>query len=359
MQASAVERPERGMAYVRSESTAVAAGILVVGILSLALAILGTIVILRINGTTPVPTLVESFKSTELRVNLIIAIVGGAASAVAGAALYRRMATKVSREEAAAGGILGAQAAVIAAGLLAFASGDVQKFAVNYMDFAVFEDIETQKAFAKGAWNTVRLAFTSQAIGMALGLVVSIFAISRRAVVRAPARIYINVFRGTPLVWQMLFIGIGIPIGLQLDIETYEAAIIALSLNTGAYAAEVFRAGIQSIEKGQLEAARGLGMSYLQSMRFAVVPQAVRRVIPPLMNEFVILIKDTSLVLVLGLTIAQRDLMSVGDQYVSNTFNATYYIATALGYLVVSLPLIGLVNFVERRLRSGLVGVSA
>ena len=359
MQAKTTERPERGAAWVRSESTTTSLGLLILGILSLLLAILGTIAILRIKGTSPVPNLVESFKSNELRVNLIIAIVGGAAAAIGGALTYRKMGTKVSREEAAAGGILGAQAAIIAAGILAFASGDVQKFAVNYMDFEVFADRETKLAFVRGAWNTVRLAFTSQALGMMLGLLLSVFAISRRAVVRAPARIYINVFRGTPLVWQMLFIGIGIPIGLQLDIETYEAAIIALTLNTGAYAAEVFRAGIQSIEKGQLEAARGLGMSYMQSMRFAVIPQAVRRVIPPLMNEFVILIKDTSLVLVLGLTIAQRDLMSVGDQYVANTFNATYFIATALGYLAISLPLIGLVNFVERRLRSGLVGVSA
>ncbi|MBW3594554.1 MAG: amino acid ABC transporter permease [Actinobacteria bacterium] len=359
MQAKAIERPERGAAWLRSESTTLSLGVLITGILSLALAILGTIAILRINGTQPVPVLVESFKSQELRINLIVAIVGGVIAAVAGGLSYRKMATKVSREEAAAGGILGAQAALVAVGILAFASGDVQTFAVNYMDFAVFDDRGTKLAFLRGAWNTVRLAFTSQALGMILGLILSVFAISRRAVVRAPARIYINVFRGTPLVWQMLFIGIGLPIGLQLDIGSYEAATIALTLNTGAYAAEVFRAGIQSIEKGQLEAARGLGMSYLQSMRFAVIPQAVRRVIPPLMNEFVILIKDTSLVLVLGLTIAQRDLMSVGDQYVGNTFNATYYIATALGYLAISLPLIGLVNFVERRLRSGLVGVSA
>ena len=81
----------------------------------------------------------------------------------------------------------------------------------------------------------------------------------------------------------------------------FRVAIIVFSLNTGAYAAEVFRAGIQSIERGQIEAARSLGMSYMQAMRYAIVPQAVRRVIPPLMNEFVILIKDTALIVVLGL----------------------------------------------------------
>jgi ABC-type amino acid transport system permease subunit len=100
-------------------------------------------------------------------------------------------------------------------------------------------------------------------------------------------------------------------------------------------------------------------MSYLQAMRYAIVPQAVRRVIPPLMNEFVILIKDTSLVLVLGLTQAQWDLMTWGSNGFLNTYNATFYVTTAIGYLIISLPLIRIVNSVERRLRSGLVGVTA
>ncbi|HEX2240952.1 MAG TPA: amino acid ABC transporter permease, partial [Actinomycetota bacterium] len=165
--------------------------------------------------------------------------------------------------------------------------------------------------------------------------------------------------RGTPLIWQLIFIGIGLPIGLGVNVDTYTAGIIAFSLNAGAYLAEVFRAGIQSIERGQLEAARGLGMSYLQAMRYAILPQAVRRVIPPLMNEFVILIKDTALIIVLGLTAGERDLMNVGDHVVANSFNATAYIATGIGYLVITLPLIRLVNVLEKRLRSGLVGVGA
>jgi polar amino acid transport system permease protein len=135
-------------------------------------------------------------------------------------------------------------------------------------------------------------------------------------------------------------------------------AIIILSLNMGAYSAEVFRAGLQSIERGQMEAARSLGMSYLQAMRYAIVPQAFRRVIPPLMNEFVILIKDTSLVFVLGIVLGREDLFGVGQEGYSNTFNATWFVATALGYLAVTLPLIGIVNAVERRLRSGLVGIA-
>ncbi len=107
-----------------------------------------------------------------------------------------------------------------------------------------------------------------------------------------------------------------------------------------------------------MEAARGLGFSYLEAMRFAIVPQAVRRVIPPLLNEFVILIKDTALIIVLGLIVWQYDLYTVAQNGYSETFNATFFVGAAIGYLVITLPLIGLVNYAERRLRSGLVGVT-
>jgi ABC-type amino acid transport system permease subunit len=130
------------------------------------------------------------------------------------------------------------------------------------------------------------------------------------------------------------------------------------ALNTGAYAAEVFRAGIQSIERGQMEAARSLGMSYVQAMRYAIVPQAVRRVIPPLMNEFVILIKDTALVVVLGLVESEYDIFTTAREGASATFNATFFTVAAIAYLIVTLPLIRLVNAAEKRLRSGLVGIA-
>jgi ABC-type amino acid transport system permease subunit len=175
--------------------------------------------------------------------------------------------------------------------------------------------------------------------------------------VRAPARTYINFFRGTPLIWQLAFFYYGLFLGLGWNPSPFLAAAIVFAVNTGAYSAEVFRAGIQSIERGQVEAARGLGMTYLQSMRYVVVPQAIRRVIPPLLNEFVILIKDTSLVIALGLAASQFDLYSTSQDLYSSTFSATAFIAVALGYLAVTLPLIALVNYVERRLRSGLVGV--
>ncbi len=195
------------------------------------------------------------------------------------------------------------------------------------------------------------------AIGFIGGLILSLFAMSSRAVVRAPARMYINFFRGTPLIWQISFAGVGLVPALQLDIEPYWIAILVLGLNLAAYSAEVYRAGIQSIERGQMEASRTMGLSYLQSLQYVIVPQAIRRVIPPLLNEFVILIKDTSLVSVLGLTLSQKELLGVGRTIYSTTFDATAWLGAAAGFLIITLPMIRIVTTVERRMRSGLTSV--
>jgi His/Glu/Gln/Arg/opine family amino acid ABC transporter permease subunit len=357
MLAQPISPPRRDIAWLLQESTPISIGIALLGGVALALATVGTVLVLVVHGLTPVNDLIRGFRSNELTGVSLVAVLMGVGGMVLGWGAYKLMPTKVSREESIAGAVLGLQAAVLGSLLLWLNEGNVDLFARNYLDFEVLGP--ELDAFANGAKNTVILAFSAEALGIFLGLALAMFAISRRAAVRAPARAYINFFRGTPLVWQIIFIGVGIPIGLSIRIQPYTAAIIALTLNAAAYLAEVFRAGIQSIERGQLEAARGLGMSYLQAMRYAVIPQAFRRVIPPLMNEFVILIKDTSLVIVLGLTQAERELMSVGDFQIANTANASFLIATALGYLAVTLPLIRIVNAVERRLRSGLVGVGA
>jgi polar amino acid transport system permease protein len=212
-------------------------------------------------------------------------------------------------------------------------------------------------SFSRGAWNTLILSVAGAAIGFIGGLILSLFAMSSRAVVRAPARIYINFFRGTPLIWQISFAGVGLVPALQLDIEAYWIAILVLGLNLAAYSAEVYRAGIQSIERGQMEASRTLGLSYLQSLQYVIVPQAIRRVIPPLLNEFVILIKDTSLVSVLGLTLSQKELLGVGRTIYANVFDATAWLGAAAGFLVITLPMIRVGTIVERRMRSGLTSV--
>ncbi|MGH2699451.1 MAG: amino acid ABC transporter permease [Actinomycetota bacterium] len=358
MAVEAEERPPSGLTLVKNESVPVSLVTLGVGALAVFVLFLGATLVLAVHGFTPVDPLVRGLRSHELDAVLIVAMILGAAAVIVGLGRLRAMETKVSREQCIAGAVLGGQAILLGAAALWFVNGDrVELFTMNYLDFERLGPLMGD--FVNGAKNTLILAFSAEFFGIILGLTLAIFAISKRAVVRAPARAYINFFRGTPLIWQLIFIGVGIPIGLGIPVDAFKAGVIALSLNAGAYMAEVFRAGIQSIERGQIEAARGLGMSYLQAMRYAIVPQAIRRVIPPLMNEFVILIKDTALIIVLGLTSAQRDLMNVGDQAVANTFNATPYIMVALGYLAVTLPLIRLVNALEKRLRSGLVGVGA
>ena len=350
-------KPQRGWEWVREQSTPAAVAMLAVGAVGLLVVTVGTVVVLALNGFTPTRNLILGFRSNEITGICLTSIVLGIVAMSAGWGLYRKMPTKVSREQAVAAAVLGLQSAALGALLLYFSEGDVEVFVINFLDFKVLSP--QVDGFVTGVKNTVIMAVAGEFFGVVLGIILAVFAISKRPVVRAPARIYINFFRGTPLVWQIIFIGVGIPLALGINILPYTAMIIALSLNAGAYAAEVFRAGIQSIERGQLEAARSLGMSYMQAMRYSVIPQAVRRVIPPLMNEFVILIKDTSLVIVLGLTAAQRDIMSWGNQGVQNSFNSTFLIAVALGYLAVSLPSIRLVNMLERKLRSGLVGVGA
>ncbi len=310
----------------------------------------------QIEGSLGVCHIVEAIESPAETMVLWVAIALGILALAAGLAAYRRQDTKRKRSHAVTGAILGVQAVQLAALLLWVRSGRPDRFAFHFLNFERLKGYFS--LFLTGAKNTVLLAFVGEVGGIALGLLLAILVISKSRAVRAPARAYINFFRGTPLIWQLstgyfLFL-----FGLNMRLSAFNVAMIIFALNTGAYASEVFRAGIQSIERGQMEAARSLGMSYLQALRYAVVPQAVRRVIPPLMNEFVILIKDTSLIVVLGLLRSQLDLYNVAREGYSDTFNATFFTATALGYLAITLPLIRLVNVVEKRLRSGLVGVT-
>ena len=218
------------------------------------------------------------------------------------------MDSKRKREQAITGAVLGSQGVLLALGILWFRSVTPGLFSKHFLNFADLQGYGG--AFLRGIRNTLILAFAGEIGGIVIGLVLGVLAISERRAVRAPARIYINFFRGTPLIWQLVTGYFLLLFGFGLRLSAFQVAIIVFALNTGAYAAEVFRAGIQSIERGQIEAARSLGMSYVQAMRYAIVPQAIRRVIPPLMNEFVILIKDTALVIVLGLTASKYDIFT-------------------------------------------------
>lgn len=340
----------------RAELTPVSRVVLATGAAAVALAVGGTVALVVARGATPYERLLATIASGAMTANLAAAAVLGALAAVAGFASYRSMPTKPAREATISGAALGVQAALLGAFLLWFREGENFDLFIR-QNFRLDRLAGFGGAFLNGAKNTVVLAAAGEFIGIVLGVLLALLILSNRIVVRAPARTYINFFRGTPLVWQLSFIYFGMVLGMRLPINVYQTAILVLGLNAAAYSAEIFRAGIQSIERGQMEAARSLGMTYLQAMRYVVLPQAVRRVIPPLTNEFIILIKDTSLVFVLGVTAAQRELFAVGRDAYSELFNATLYLGSVIGYLAITLPMIRVVTALERRLRSGLTGV--
>lgn len=309
-----------------------------------------------LNGSSGVCHSLEGFRSSTESMGLVAAAIIGVAAIVVGFGSYRKMPSKRRRDEAIAGAVLGIVAMGFLAILQIFRTGETFIIVNNFLNLDYLKGTFGQ--FLQGARNTLALAAGGELGGIAIGIALALLAISERRVVRAPARAYINFFRGTPLIWQLSMGYFGVALGLQVQVSVFHVAMAVFALNTGAYAAEVFRAGLQSIERGQIEAARSLGMSYTKAMRYAIVPQAVRRVIPALLNEFVILIKDTALITLLGLLASEREIFSVGRDLYSSTFNATPFVAVAAGYLVVTLPLIGLVNTVERRVRSGLVSVA-
>lgn len=204
-------------------------------------------------------------------------------------------------------------------------------------------------------WNTLTLAFFASIIGILIGMAVALMCLSRRSWIRAIARTYVNVFRGLPAVLTILVIGQGFaPLGLVLwGRNPYPLGILALGLIAGAYIAEIFRSGIQSIDTGQFEAARALGMSHSRSMRKVVIPQGVRRVLPALVNQFIATIKDSSLVYFLGLLATQRELFRVGQDEAITTGNLAPLVVTGLFYLVITIPLTMLVDHIDRRLKKG------
>ncbi len=342
-----------------TECTPLSLAILAAGGAALAIGILGTLVFLALEGLTPSTELVETLTSQSEGAILYTAIALGVAAIGSGFLLYKRMPTKAAREASVSGAALGLQAVLFALLLLWFRSGEKFDIFVRlFFSFDVLGPFVDQ--FLNAAKNTIVMAFLAQALGMVLGLFLAMLVLSNRVAVRAPARAYINFMRGTPLLVQLLIGYLGIVTGLGFrEVSVFATATVILGLNAGAYTAEIFRAGIQSLERGQMEASRSLGMSYLQAMRYVVVPQAVRRVIPPLTNEFVILIKDTSLVAFLGLSFVQRELLAWGRDAYAETFNSTPFLVATVGYLLVTLPLIRAVSALERKLRSGLVGIGA
>jgi polar amino acid transport system permease protein len=203
------------------------------------------------------------------------------------------------------------------------------------------------------AKNTVIFTILGFAGGLTFGLIFALMRLSSVKPYRWFAATYIEVFRGIPLLVTLLILGFGIPIATGWKWPNpYLQGAIPLSLVASAYMAETIRAGIEAVPKGQMEAARSLGMSHTRAMATIIIPQALRVIVPPLTNEFVLLIKDTSLISVLGVTAATKDLARFGRDGVNQTANATPLIVAGLVYLAMTLPLTQLVAWMERRTKA-------
>ncbi|MBQ3387105.1 MAG: amino acid ABC transporter permease [Eggerthellaceae bacterium] len=177
------------------------------------------------------------------------------------------------------------------------------------------------------------------------GMLLALMRISRRRFLRGLASLYVNVVRGTPLFLQIYVAFFGLPLA-GVKIPSFLLGVIVLALNSAAYMCEIFRAGIQSIPKGQFEASRSLGMTHGQTMFYVIIPQMVRRVIPTLTSEFILLYKDTSLLAAVGV----MEIIMYARTIVATTGSITPYIVAALFYLLITLPLAKLVGLAERRL---------
>jgi polar amino acid transport system permease protein len=196
-----------------------------------------------------------------------------------------------------------------------------------------------------GLWVTLKLSAWSLVFALILGLVAGLARVSSNPAAHNLATTYIELIRGTPLLVQIFIFYFFI--GTVLELSPYTAGIAALAVFTGAYVAEIIRGGIEAVPRGQMEAARSLGMSYPQAMRYVILPQALKKTLPPLAGQFISLVKDSSLVSVIAIT----DLSKAGREVVSSTFSAfEVWFTVALMYLALTGSLSLLVRRLERRL---------
>lgn len=201
----------------------------------------------------------------------------------------------------------------------------------------------------QGALVTLKITAMSVGLGLVFGLLAGIASLTPFWWVRIPARCYVDFIRGTPLLIQIFLIYFALPVVLDTRVDPFVAAVTACSINSGAYLAEIFRAGIQSIDKGQTEAGRSLGLSWYQTMKEIVIPQAFKRIIPPLGNEFIAMLKDSSLVSVIGF----EELTRSGQLIIAQTYGSfEIWTCVALIYLAMTLTISQLVAFLERRFRT-------
>lgn len=199
----------------------------------------------------------------------------------------------------------------------------------------------------EGTLMSLRIFFSTLLFSLPLGLLVALGRMSKNPIINLPVRFYILVMRGTPLMLQLLFVYYGLPFipGIGVRLDDFPAAVFAFVLNYAAYFCEIFRAGIQAVPKGQYEAARTLGMNYVQTMRRIVLPQVFRLILPPVSNETITLVKDTSLIYVL----AMNDLLRTTRNLVQRDFSITPFLVAGVFYLLMTLVLTYGFNKLERK----------
>jgi polar amino acid transport system permease protein len=208
------------------------------------------------------------------------------------------------------------------------------------------------KEVTRGLIVTIQLSLVAMTIGIVIGLIMGLGRVSTNFLFRAAASVYVEGIRGLPILLQLLFVNFGLPFlisdltGGQFNIDGFTACVIALSINSGAYMGEIFKGGIEAVHKGQMEAARSLGLSYNQSMLFIILPQAFKIVLPTLGNEFIALIKDSSIGMVISVMEVVWWSKSIGAEYY-NTF--TPLLAAGMVYLCITIPLGRAVQYIEKK----------
>lgn len=200
----------------------------------------------------------------------------------------------------------------------------------------------------RGAGLTLEITALSVGIGLLLGLLLSLLQLSKSPFLSIPAKVYVDFIRGTPLLIQIFIIYFALPNIVGHRIDPYVAAVAACSLNSGAYIAEIFRGGIQSISLGQYRAGLSLGMTNTQTMRYIILPQAFKRIIPPMGNEFIAMLKDSSLVSVIGF----EELTRSGQLIIAETYGTLeIWTCVAILYLVMTLTISRFISWLEKHFR--------
>lgn len=207
--------------------------------------------------------------------------------------------------------------------------------------------VEFTPKFLPGVFTTLQLAFLSILLGTVIGLIAAMLKLSKKKLLMKLTDFYVTIIRGTPLLLQLWFIFYVLP-NMGIDIARFPSAVIGLALHNGAYISEIFRGAIESIHYGQREAARSLGMTKMQAMKRVVLPQAFRRSIPSLGNQFIIAVKDSSLASIITIT----ETMLLARQFVAATYNPFPIFFVAGGYyLVITTGLAKMLNRLETKLK--------